>query len=143
MELVLSRKKNNVWVKTIVIAMIAVCLVYIVPTSLVLAGYWNDPTVGMFGVNNPDLTVGMTGVDNPDLLVEVRDFSLIYPDTAGYGLFIIIPLIFLAVAVLLLMNLVLSEEKDIKHLIYAAILIYVAISMLQSVQFNINSLLGG
>lgn len=140
MELAIYRKRNNY--RIIAIIMAAICALCLIPASIVLASVLNDATIGMTGVNNSDLTAGMTGVGNGDLLID-NDGTGIHINPSQYPLLPIIPLVFLAVALLLLINLAFSEDKSIKKLIYAAILIIIALSMLASIQFSVTNLLGG
>jgi cytochrome bd-type quinol oxidase subunit 1 len=138
MESVMYRKNNQKTI-TIIMVMLILCLI---PVSIVVASALTDPTVGIN--NNSDLTAGMSGVNNSDLLLDFNGADWhINPSDSFYPIMIIIPLVFLAVAILILINFVLAEEKDIKNLIYAAVFIIIALAMLANMQFNINSFLGG
>lgn len=138
MELTMKRSNR---LRVIVIIATILCLI---PISIVVAAAFNQPTIGMAGVNNSDLTVGMSGVNNSDLLLDydASDWH-ISPSDSVYPIMIIVPLVFFAVGLLLLIQLALSEDKSLKNLIYAAVLIIIALSMLAGIQFNINSFLGG
>lgn len=139
MELAIYRKKNY---KGFVFALLAIAIFCLIPNVILLADALTDPTIGMAGVNNSDLTVGMTGVENSDPLLDFNGADW-HVDPSQQPLMLIIPLVFFAVAILLLIDLALSEEKKLVNLIYAAILIFIAVAMLGAIQFNINSLLGG
>jgi len=140
MELAIYRKRKSY--KLITFILIGIAIFCLIPNAILLASALTDPTIGMTGVNNSDLTVGMTGVENSDLLLDFNGADW-HINPSEQPVMLAIPLVFLAVAILLLINLALSEEKNIKNLIYAAILIIIALTMLASIQFNINSLLGG
>jgi hypothetical protein len=122
--------------------MVVLCIVCIIPTAIVFASAITDPTIGMSGVNNSDLTVGMTGVENSDLLLDNNPADW-HINPSEQPLLLIIPLIFFALALLLLIDMAFSEDKNIKKLIYAAILIIMALALLSGVQFNVNNILGG
>lgn len=140
METALYRKKSNYQVIAVVMAVI--CLFLLVTNAIVFASALNDPTIGMTGVNNSDLTVGMTGVENSDLLIDNNPADW-HINPSEQPLLLVIPLVFFALALLLLIDTAFSEDRSIKKLIYAAILIMMALAMLGSVQFSVNSLLGG
>jgi len=140
MELAIYRKKSNH--KIIAIIMAVICVFCLVPNAILLADALNQPTIGMTGINNSDLTVGMTGILNSDLLIDnnVADWHI---NPSEQPVMLIIPLVFLSVALLLLIQVAFSEDKSIKKLIYAAVLIMIALALLSGVQFSVNTLLGG
>jgi hypothetical protein len=125
-----------------VVVMAVLCIVCIIPTAIVFASAITDPTIGMNGVNGSQLTVGMTGVEHSDLLLDYNPADW-HINPSEQPSLLIIPLVFFAFALLLLIDMAFSKDKDIKKLIYAAILIMMALALLQGVQFNVNSLLGG
>jgi hypothetical protein len=140
MELAIYRKQNKYKIATFI--MVAICVLCIVPNAILLASALTDPTIEMSGVNNSELTIGRTGVNGSDQLLDYNGADW-HVNPTEQPLMLIIPLVFFAVALLLLIQMALSEDKSISNLIYAAILIIMALALLTSVQFNINSLLGG
>lgn len=141
MELAIYRKKTNK-LKITAIFLAVVCLACLVPATMVFASALTDPTIGMTGVNNSDLTVGMTGVNNGDLLLDfdAADWHL---NPSEYPIALAIPVVFFAVALLMILNMILADRVELKTIIYVAILISVALAMLASIQLNTNSLWGG
>jgi len=139
MELALRRNNK----KYFLIPLIVICISILVPVSIVFANSFTYPFVGMSGVNNSELTIGRTGVGTSDFLIDFDAPAHINPSSPSYPVMIIIPLVFLAVAILILAKLVFSEDIDLKILIIAAILVIIAISMLVSMQSQITSLIGG
>jgi hypothetical protein len=85
---------------------------------------------------------GNLGVENSDLLL-FNDGSDWHINPSEQPTMLIIPLVFLSVAILLLIQVAMSEDKSIKKLIYAAVLIIIALAMLSGIQFSVNTLLGG
>jgi hypothetical protein len=140
MELSIHRKNY----RAITIIMVVACVFCLIPLSIVMASALTDPTIGMNGVNNSSLTVGRNALDDSTRLLDndAADWH-ISPSDSVYPIMILVPFVFLVVALLLLIQMALSEDKSIKNLIYAAILIIIALSMLSGIQFSINSLLGG
>lgn len=138
MELAMARNRTDN--KPLTILLVAICLIVMIPTAYVLASALTDPTIGRAGVANNDLTIGMVGVTHNDVLIDNGP-----PPTLSaneFPLMLIIPLVFLAVALLLLVQLVLDEPRDIKKLVIAAVLITIALTLLNVIQFNVNSLIG-
>jgi heme/copper-type cytochrome/quinol oxidase subunit 4 len=140
MELVMRKQSNKKW---FLIPLIVICLTILVPVSIVFALAFNQPEVGMLGVNNSSLTIGIAGSAISDYLIETRNPSLIYSDSPSYPMLIIIPLIFVVVALLLLVKMAFSDDLDLKMLIIIGIMVVIAIAMLISMQSQITTLIGG
>jgi hypothetical protein len=140
MELVMRKQSNKKW---FLIPLIVICLTILVPVSIVLANSFTYPFVGMSGVNNSNLTIGRTGVGTSDFLIDFDAPAHINPSSPSYPVMIIIPLVFLAVAILLLVKMALSDDLDLKMLIIIGIMIIISIAMLISMQSQITTLIGG
>lgn len=122
--------------------MVVICLACLFPLGVGLASVFSQPTIGMTGVNDSNLTVGMTGVSNNDILIDF-DAADWHINPSEYPILLIIPTVFFGVALFLIVSFALSEDKSIKNLIIAGILITVALAMLAGVQASTDTLLGG
>lgn len=138
MELALKRKQHSKW---ILLPLIVLCLVMLVPSSIVLANALTDPYIGRSGIDNSDLTAGFN--NSSDLLIDWDNPGHINPSSAVYPVMIIVPLIFFALALLILLGMAFTEGLTIKGLIIVGILIFIALALLAGVNFSTNSLLGG
>lgn len=137
MEMIMKRKDN----KLISIVMAIICVLCLIPTAVVFANaVTKQPTIGMSGVNNSGLTIGMTTLDNSSKLIDTNESQPSSLTSTETPFLIIIPLIFFLLALFLIMQVAFSEDKDFKKLVYAAILIFVALALLGAIQFHINGL---
>lgn len=141
MELTLKLQQLNK--KWVLIPLAIICVVMLVPTAIAFANAINDPTIGMSGVNDSDLTIGMSGLGTSDFLIERGNNGHINPSSAVYPVAIIVPLIFFALALLLIVSMAFGEGLDLKKLILIAVLITIALALLAGVNFSTNSLFGG
>ena len=141
MEQVIYRKRTNK--KLWLIPLIGFCLIMLVPSSIVFANAFTQPTIGMNEVTDSDLTVGMTGITSSDRLIDFGNNGHINPTSVGFPVMMLIPLIFFFLALLLLLAMVFGEGLNIKGLIMVAILITIALALLASVNFSVNTLVGG
>ena len=142
MELAMHRKQG-ISKKWILFPLLILCLVMLIPSAIVFASALDDPTIGMNGVNDSDLTIGMTGVNHSDLLIERGNNGHVNPSAMYFPLMMIVPLVFFALAILLILGMVFTDGLNIKGLILVAILIIIALALLAGVNFRTNSLLGG
>lgn len=118
------------------------CLFVLIPTAVVFASALTQPLIGMIGVDDSQLTIGMVGINNSDRLIDFSKSDW-HINPSEYPIMLSIPLIFFLVASLFIIQFALSEDKSIKKLVIAAILITIALALLSGVQFNVNMLLGG
>jgi len=114
----------------------------LIPTMIVFASALTQPLVGMNGVNNSGLTIGRTGSNNSNLTLDKGNTGG-HINPSQYPLFPIIPIVLFMVSLLIIVIFILQENKDIRFLIYAGIIIIFALLLLSLVQTNINALLGG
>jgi len=138
MELAIRRRQPN---KLILIPFLIISMVCLIPAAIVFANAFTDPTIGMSGVNNSDLTAGFNG--SGDILIDFDNPGHINPSSMSYGLMIIVPLIFLLLAIILVLSMVFGDGLDLRKLILVAVLIITALALLAGVNFSTNSLLGG
>lgn len=141
MELTLKRQQFNK--KWILVPLAIICLVMLVPTAIAFANAINDPTIGMSGVNDSGLTIGMAGLGTSDFLIERGNNGHINPSSEVYPVAIIVPLIFFALALLLIVSMAFGDGLDIKKLIIIALLIMIALALLAGVNYSTNNLFGG
>lgn len=140
MELALKRERS----KVIPIALLSVCLLLLVPSAVVFANsIASNPAIGFTGVNNPDLTVGMVGISNSERLIDSGNTNHLNPSSAAFQLGALLPLIFIAAALLMLMKILLSDEVELKTIVIAAVLILIALVFLINIQGSVTGLLGG
>ena len=140
MELALQRKRSNPRIIVIMAVMAVLCLI---PPAIVLASALNDPTIGMTGVNNSQLTLGMHATDDSTRLLDNSGHpTILNPSSPAGQLAIIIPLIFIFLGILLIWYLIETKQSGIKILVVIAVLIYVLLALLPSINDIVRNLLG-
>jgi len=141
MELTIKREKwGN---KFIPLVLLFLSVILLIPSAVIFASALTQPLIGMNGVNNSGLTVGMNGVTSSDRLIDFGDSGNLNPNSPAFHLANLLPLIILVVAIFLLLNMLFAEEVQLKNIIFAAVLILIALAFLVSIQSNVTDLLGG
>jgi len=139
----LSIKKERWGNKIIPLILLVLSIMLLIPSAVIFASALTQPLIGMNGVNNSGLTVGMNGITSSDRLIDFGDSGNLNPDSPSFRLAGLLPLIILVVAILLLINMVFAEEVKLKNIIFAAVLILLALAFLVTIQSNVTGLLGG
>lgn len=140
----LAIRKRRYSSKIFLIALLALCSVLFIQSAIVFAqASILQPYIGMDGVNNPTLTIGMDTVDDSSRMIDRSGHSgYLNPSSPGFQLASIIPMIFIAMAILLIFNMIETGKPNIKVLILIGILIYLTIAFMPTIQSIITGLLG-
>lgn len=142
MEVALRR--NSFSTKLLFIVMLIVCLAILIPSSIALAqAVASQKTVQMSGVNDSDLMVGMSGIASSSLLINYGAGTHFNPHEPVFQIVMLFPIIFIAMALYLILSMFAKGEFDFRIIITVAVIIYVSIILLQSMQVQITDLLGG
>ena len=119
--------------------------VFLIPT-IVLANAIlpTNNWVGMTGVSHSNLYIGLNGITHTNWWIGMNVQATYINPTSGVGSIInLFPLIFMALAVMVLIGYGLQKGFTPFTLIVMAIIIYVAIGLLMGINGNILSMFGG
>ena len=125
------------------LAWIALAFFAVLIPLIVLAVSSPYPYVGMSGIYNSNVYVGMAGVIHSRWDIGDNVPATYINPSSPLGNFLsLYPVIFVAFAVLSLINIMSKKGYPVINLIIGAVLIYIALAFLSGINANINSILG-
>ena len=117
-----------------------------IPATALLASYLL-PThnyIGMSGVNNSNLYIGLNGITHTNWWIGMNVSATYINPTSGAGSMIsLLPFIFIALAIVVLVGYGLTNGFTPFTLIIMAIIIYIALALLMGLNGNIMGMIGG
>jgi hypothetical protein len=147
-------KTNKIYTakKVVSTIIIAVLLFMLLPISIAfgaeLGGYVSEKVISRSGTNNSQLEIGTGSTSNSQLDIIMSQVEGIpnpnlNPDSGQYQLNVLIPMIFMAMLIFMLLAMIAKGDINAVTIIIASVLIYTAYAFLPSMWEQIVALLGG
>jgi hypothetical protein len=140
MEAIKKRANYN---KMVLVILLVMTLILLIPSSAVLAAALSGHyLIGLTSVTGSNPSVGMTGINVYPHIEYLAGANHLNPSSASGTFVSFLPILFLAVAILILLNMLFSGNVDLKQLVWAVILIVVAFAALAIINGGLRGLLG-